>query len=37
MVSNDVAEEAIHFIKISKSRGDIVENSLSTIPEPMSL
>jgi ATP-dependent DNA helicase PIF1 len=37
MVSNDVAEEAIHFIKIAKSRGDIVENSLSTIPSPTSL
>ena len=37
MVSNDVAKEAIHFIKIAKSRGDIIENSLSTIPEPTSL
>jgi DNA replication protein DnaC len=37
MVSNDVTEEAIYFIKIAKSRGDIVENSLSTIPSPTSL
>ena len=37
MVSNDVVKEAIDFTKIVKSRGDIVENSLSTIPSPTSL
>jgi hypothetical protein len=37
MVSKYVVEEVIDFIKIAKSRGDIVENYLSTIPSPTSL
>jgi hypothetical protein len=36
-ISNDVAEEAIDFIRNSQSRGVVVENSLRTFASPDSL